>query len=197
MTDSKWEIVKELIRVEFKKPLSNLEGVILVVIVLLLVPICFVLSSIACWGVIAYSERLPNAKVSYSGQLNGRLDAKGEIRCFTTDGLRYPHLSLGGPTENSPDFVIAIDLPPDIRSGTHRFTSTSPDTRFWANFYDASVSLESEDLISGEITFKELPDRDYGPVKGDFEVVYPNMTVKGTFSFTADAEFGPYDCWGQ
>ena len=196
MKDSNWEIIKELIRVEWTKPLTHLEGVIMVVIIILLVPICLVLSSISVFSLIAYLESQPNANISYSGQLNGRLDAKGEFRCFTRDGLR-PHLSFRGPTVNSPDFLIAIHLPPGIKPGTHRFTSATTETVVFSFFFDASILLDSADLISGEITFERLPARDHGPVEGEFKLVYPNMTVEGTFKFGADAEFGPYDCWGQ
>ncbi|MCI0714084.1 MAG: hypothetical protein L0154_28265 [Chloroflexi bacterium] len=134
------------------------------------------------------------SEIRYSGQISGKYEATGIIRC---DRNNVPILGFHSSKEDDPS-VVVIYLLPEIALGNHQFSSGNirgNDILFSPTFdADTFPRLELGDLISGELILTQRPDVDGGWVEGEFDVVYPNMTIEGTFKFRADPNDAPFDC---
>lgn len=136
-------------------------------------------------------------EIRFSGQISGEYEAQGGIGCI--DRNKVPFLSFLASEEDDYD-QVTIYLVPGITTGNYQFTNGNIEGSgilFRTFLYPEAgngLILDFEDLISGELILTQLPDVDGGWVEGNFNVIYPNITVEGTFKFRADPEDGPFDC---
>lgn len=182
-----------------RKPLTIHEWITIMLGLIFLLPIC---CCIIPYMVLSMVEnRRDNIEISYSGQINGEFEATGVIKCLLIDGNKVPFLSFLA-SEGDHYNQIAIYLVPDITTGKYQFSNQSirgNSILFQALLYgDNAPFLEMEDLISGELILKRLPHSRGGMVEGEFSVIYPNITIEGTFKFLADSDNAPnnapFDC---
>lgn len=175
-------------------PFSRLECLIFLMFMIISITICSCAmlrnSTISNW-LDRSLQRIAspsNAEIRYSGQISGEFETWISFKCEPND---VPSLSF--------DYNV-ITLMPHLSVGTYQFSNDGKEGQ--AVLFNGQVRengntifLKRGDLISGSVTLKRLPNSKRARVEGEFEAVYPDITIEGEFEFDIDRESGLYNCW--
>ncbi len=78
-----------------------------------------------------------------------------------------------------------------------KYSVTAGNVKFFSVIFDENkrYQFDHDEMISGFVIFDNLPDtgENHSRVTGNFEVTYPDLTIKGNFGFLSE-DYISYDC---